>query len=118
MDCHGSLPLGHGSKCSKVVVEEIDALDSEYGEDLFSPGALERMKYLDALLYESIRLLSPFLGGLKTTTETVEPENAGVQVPKASHVFFCQASDKKFNIHEAVGQRPELLGDRYLCVEQ
>ena len=36
---------------------EIDYVEQTYGkDDIFSPGALSRMRYLDALLYEAIRL--------------------------------------------------------------
>jgi hypothetical protein len=100
-----------------AVQDELDELIEEYGSELFSVQALRKMKYLDSLLFESIRLSPPFLGGLKSTTETVVLEDAGVQIPKGSHIFFCQPTDMKFNIEKAIGQLPEKLGERYPCVE-
>jgi hypothetical protein len=100
-----------------VIQEELDVLEHEFGGELFSPAALERMKYLDALIYESIRLIPPFLGGLKSTTETVILKDAGVQIPKGSHIFFCQPSRQEFDLFAAVGKRPECLGQKYPCVE-
>ena len=109
--------LSTDREACQLVQSELDDLEDEFGGDLFSKQALGRMNYLDALLYESIRLTPPFLGGLKSTTETVELEDAGVQVSKGSHIFFCQATDVKFDIHKALGQRPEMLGSLYPCVE-
>ncbi|GAX20222.1 hypothetical protein FisN_12Hh069 [Fistulifera solaris] len=100
-----------------VIQEELDVLELEYGGELFSPAALERMKYLDALIYESIRLIPPFLGGLKSTTETVILKDTGVQIPKGSHIFFCQPSRQEFDLLAAVGKRPECLGQKYPCIE-
>ena len=109
--------LSYDRDACGLVQLEIDELEAEFGSDLYSPEALKCMKYLDALIYESIRLTPPFLGGLKQTTETVELHDAGVQVPKGSHVFFCQPSVTSFDIHSAVGKRPENLGKRYPCLE-
>lgn len=101
----------------QLVFEELDALQREYGEEILSPAALKKMKHLDSLLYESIRLTPPFLGGLKTTTKTVDIDDAEIQVCKGSHVFFCQPTDAKFDIERALGKRPHTLGKRYPCVE-
>jgi hypothetical protein len=57
---------------------------------LFTPSVMSRMKYLDALLYEAIRLCPENLGGMKKTTQTVELPDAGVQIPKDTNIFFCQ----------------------------
>ncbi|GAX21367.1 hypothetical protein FisN_12Lh069 [Fistulifera solaris] len=100
-----------------VIQEELDVLELEFGGELLSPAALDRMKYLDALIYESIRLIPPFLGGLKSTTETVILKDAGVQIPKGSHIFFCQPSRQEFDLFAAVGKRPECLGQQYPCIE-
>jgi hypothetical protein len=106
-----------GEAC-RLVQEEIDNLEMEHGRDgLFSPTALGEMKYLDALIWESIRLSPPFVGGLKVTSETVELPDAGVQVPKGSHIFFCQPTELKFDIHEALGKKPQNLGRQYPTVE-
>jgi hypothetical protein len=100
-----------------IIQEELDVLELEFGGELFSPASLDRMKYLDALIYESIRLIPPFLGGLKSTTETVILKDTGVQIPKGSHIFFCQPSRQEFDLFAAVGKRPECLGQQYPCIE-
>lgn len=101
-----------------IVQNEIDYIEQTYGkDDVFSPGALSRMKYLDALLYEAIRLCPPNLGGMKKTTETIELKDAGVQIPKDSNIFFCRPTDMNFDIHKALGKRPENLGRLYPCLE-
>ena len=101
-----------------LVLDEIDTVSHTHqGEDLFSPGALRKMEYLDALIYEAIRLTPANLGGLKKTTETIELPDAGLQIPKNSNIFFCQPTEEKFDIRSAKGQKPELLGKRYPCVE-
>jgi hypothetical protein len=110
--------LSKDSKATELVLEELDNLELEYGSDeLFSPIVLGKMLYLDALIYEAIRLCPPFLGGLKVTSETVVFEDEGIQVPKGSHVFFCQPSARNFNILDAVGERPENLAEQYPCLE-
>jgi hypothetical protein len=110
--------LSKDNKAMELVLEELDNLELEYGcGELFSPMVLGRMLYLDALIYEAIRLCPPFLGGLKVTSETVVFQDDGIQVPKGSHVFFCQPSARNFNILEAVGERPENLAERYPCLE-
>ena len=106
-----------------LVQQELDDLQHEFGggvggtSPLYTPAALSRMKYLDALLYEAIRLCPANLGGMKKTTETVEMVAEGVQIPKGTNIFFCQATELKFDIRGAVGKKPELLGRRYPCVE-
>ena len=101
-----------------LVQQELDDLERSYGKgDLFSPSALGRMKYLDALLHEAIRLCPPNLGGMKKTTETIELKDIGVQIPKDTNIFFCRPHDMKFDIHSAVGKKPENLGRLYPCVE-
>jgi cytochrome P450 len=99
--------------CS-LVQREIDLLEAEFGYDaLFTPSVLHRMQYLDSLLYEAIRLCPPFLGGLKKTTKTIEFEDAGVQLPKDSYVFFCQPTDVDFDIFNSFGKKPQDLGRQY-----
>ena len=78
---------------------------------------MSRMKYLDALLYEAIRLCPENLGGMKKTTQTVELPDAGVQIPKDTNIFFCQPTDMVFDIHKALGKKPENLGRQYPSVE-
>ena len=106
------------SATMSLVQDEIDHIEQTYGkDDIFSPGALARMKYLDALLYEAIRLCPPNLGGMKKTTETIELKDVGVQIPKDSNIFFCRPTDMHFDIHAAVGKKPENLGRLYPCME-
>ena len=110
--------LANDVQACSLVQEELDSLETEYGsKELFYPEVLEKMKYLDALLYESIRLCPENLGGLKETTKTIVIPEAGVQVAKGSQVVFCQPTEQKFDIASAVGMRPELLGRKYPCVE-
>jgi hypothetical protein len=84
-----------------------------YCSNLFHPTALGKMQYLDALIYEAIRLSPPFLGGLEVTTETVELEKDQIQIPKDSNVFVCQQPDHRFDIRQALGKRPEQLRHDY-----
>eukprot|EP00977_Amphora_coffeiformis_P014154 scaffold3882_cov164-Amphora_coffeaeformis.AAC.22 len=101
-----------------LVQQELDDLERSYGkDDLFSPSALGRMKYLDALLHEAIRLCPPNLGGMKKTTETIELKDIGIQIPKDTNIFFCRPHDMTFDIHKAVGKKPENLGRLYPCIE-
>ena len=110
--------LSRDEEACELVQEEIDYLISWFGrEELFTPPVLGEMKYLDALLYEAIRLCPPFLGGLKVTSETVVLERDGIQIPKNSHVFFCQPTEQKFDIMNAVGKRPEDLGKTYPSID-
>ena len=102
----------------ELVLDEMDYLISRFGADgLLSKEALGSMNYLDALLYEAIRLCPPFLGGLKVTSETVVLDDDGIQIPKDSHVFFCQPTDRVFDIQRALGKRPEDLGRAYPSIE-
>lgn len=110
--------LSTNSEARGLVQEEIDCLEMEYGrENLFTRTLLAKMPYLDALLYEAIRLCPAFLAGMKKTAETVELPDIGVQIPKNSNVIFCQPTDMNFDIHQAKGRKPEDLGKRYPCVE-
>jgi len=110
--------LASDSDALGCVQEELDQLAREFGRDeLFSKACLSRMKYVDALLYEAIRLCPPFLGGLWTTTKTIEFKDIGVQLPKDSHIFFCQPTIGNFSIHNALGRKPEELGKAYPTVE-
>ena len=110
--------LASDKEALHLVQEELDTLDAEVGYSaLFTPAVLRRMKYVDALLYESIRLCPAFLGGLKKTKATIEFTDIGVQLPKNSHIFFCQPTDDDFDIHRALDQKPENLGNMFPCVE-
>jgi len=101
-----------------LVQEELDVLEMEFGhEELFSPSILAKMSYMDALLYEAIRLCPANLGGMKMTTATVELEDAGVQIAKGTHIIFCQPTDMKFDIAAALGKKPQDLGKLYPNVE-
>eukprot|EP00527_Entomoneis_sp_CCMP2396_P001794 CAMPEP_0198152200 /NCGR_PEP_ID=MMETSP1443-20131203/58842_1 /TAXON_ID=186043 /ORGANISM="Entomoneis sp., Strain CCMP2396" /LENGTH=295 /DNA_ID=CAMNT_0043818141 /DNA_START=129 /DNA_END=1016 /DNA_ORIENTATION=- len=102
-----------------LVHEELDVLELAHGRggELYSPSVMNRMKYLDALIYEAIRLCPANLGGMKKTTETFEMKEAGVQIPKGTNIFFCSPTDIKFDIRGAIGKKPEHLGRRYPCVE-
>lgn len=101
-----------------LVQEELDALEHEYGRhNLYTPDALNRMKFLDGLIYEAIRLCPPNLGGMKKTSETVEMTTEGVQIPKDTNMFFCRPTDLNFDIRGAIGKKPENLGRRYPSVE-
>jgi hypothetical protein len=110
--------LSTDTEARDLVQREIDCLEMEHGQaNLFTPYVLGKMRYLDALLYEAIRLCPAFLGGMKTTTATVELKETGVQIPKNSDVIFCQPTDMKFNIHQALGRKPETLGKMYPSLE-
>lgn len=110
--------LGLDRDACNVVQEELDNLEELHGHDkLFTPAVLDKMQYLDSLICEAIRLCPPFLGGLKTTTETVEFPDEQLQLGKGSRVFFCQATDVNFNIYHSVGKRPENLGKNYPSVD-
>lgn len=101
-----------------LVQQELDDLEQSYGKaGLFSPSALSRMKYMDALLFEAIRLCPANIGGMKKTTTTIEIKEAGVQIPKDTNIFFCNTTDTTFNIHRACGKKPENLGRLYPSVE-
>jgi hypothetical protein len=101
-----------------LVQQELDDQEQKFGyEELFSPHVLSRMKYLDALLFEAIRLCPASIGGMKKTTQTIEIKDAGVQIAKDTDIFFCQPTTMKFDIHAAHGKKPENLGRRYPCVE-
>lgn len=110
--------LASNSDATDLVHEELEHLEYEFGHDeLFSPSVLKRMKYVDALIYEAIRLCPAFLGGLKQTNNTIEFEDIGVQLPKNTHIFFCQPTNMKFDIRKALGQKPHQLGQNFPCVE-
>lgn len=108
--------LSTDKEACDMVQMELDDIDEEFG-DLYSSDALGRMRYLDALIYEAIRLCPPFLGGLKIMTETVELEQDQLHVAKGSHVFFCQPTERNFDIVRALGKRPERLGKSYPSIE-
>jgi len=102
----------------ELVQYEIDVLVSDFGiDELYSPSVLKRMKYMDALIYEAIRLCPAFLGGLKQTTRTIEFEDIGIQLAKNTHIFFCQPTNLNFDIRAAFGRQPENLGDSFPCLE-
>jgi hypothetical protein len=110
--------LASDAEACNLVQEEIELLELEFGSKaLFTPSILGKMTFLDALLYEAIRLCPAFLGGMKKTSATVDLPDVGVQVPKNSNVFFCQPTDGKFNIRAALGKKPERLGEQYPCLE-
>lgn len=110
--------LAADREADDLVHRELDLLISEFGQDeLFTPSVLKRMKYMDALIYEAVRLCPAFLGGLKQTTKTIEFKDIGIQLAKNSHIFFSQPTNLKFDIRAAFGRQPEQLGDRFPCVE-
>lgn len=110
--------LATDTHACQLVHEELDDLILDYGrDDLFQPSVLGKMRYLDALLYEAIRLSPSFLAGLKKTTETIELKEMGLQLPKNTHIFFCEPTASVFNISKAYGRKPEELGKQYPCVE-
>lgn len=110
--------LAQDKDACELVQAELDELASQFNrDDLFSPSVLNRMTYVDALIYEAIRLTPSFLGGLKQTTRTIEFKEDGVQLPKNTHVFFCQPTSDPFDIRGAAGKKPEHLGSNYPCVE-
>jgi hypothetical protein len=113
--------LSTDTEACGLVQREIDSLEMKHGQaNLFTPWVLGKMVYLDALLYEAIRLCPAFLGGMKTTTATVELKETGVQIPKNSDVIFCQPTDMRFNIHQALGRKsrkPEAFGKICPCLE-
>jgi hypothetical protein len=101
------------SACIRVQ-QELDELISLHGrENMFTPMVMAEMKVLDALLYEAIRLCPPFLGGMKTTTKTIELEELGLQIPKNCHIIFSQPTGEGFNLSRAIGTKPENLGKQY-----
>jgi hypothetical protein len=100
------------SACVRVQ-QELDGLISLHGrEDLFTPKVMSKMKVLDGLLYEAIRLCPPFLGGLKRTTKTIELIDEGLQIPKNTALFFCQPTEGGFDLSKAIGKKPQDLGKR------
>jgi len=100
------------------IQQELDSLEGLHGrESLFEPEVMDGMVYLDALLYEAIRLCPPFLGGLKLTSNTVDLPDAGVQIPKNTNVIFCQPTEESFNLSRAVGEKPQNLAKQYPCPE-
>lgn len=101
-----------------IIQDELDRLVTQHGRDgIFSPTVLDQTNYLDALIYEAIRLCPPFLGGLKETSETIEFPDLQIQLGKGSFIFFCQPTNECFDIRKSLGKRPEELGKRYPCVE-
>lgn len=110
------LALDHSAL--KQVEDELSHLTVLHGKDeLFSPGVMAQMRYLDALIWESIRLCPPFLGGMKVLSETVELPDDGVQIPKNSNVIFCSPTDRNFDLSAAWGKRPHELAFLYPCPE-
>lgn len=110
--------LSNDKNACDLVQDEIRALETEHGESqLFKEEVLTKMKYLDALLYESIRLIPANLGGLKVTSETVTFDDIEIQIPKGSNIIFCQPTLDGFDIRAAVGKKPELMGKKYPTVE-
>lgn len=105
------------SACNRVQ-QELDLLTSIHGKkSIFTPQVLNQMKMLDAVLYEAIRLCPPFLGGMKVTSETVELNDCGIQIPKNTNVIFCRSTDEPFNLSKAIGKKPEELGFCHPCPE-
>lgn len=101
-----------------LVQEELDDLVQKHGRDkLFRAHVMDKMKYVDALLYEAIRLCPSFLAGLKKTTTTIELSELGVQLPKNTHIFFCEPTNMVFDLAKAYGYKPEELGNMYPTVE-
>jgi cytochrome P450 len=99
------------------VQDEIDHLVGLHGKDkLFTPRVLGRMRTVDALIWEAIRLCPPFCGGMKVTTETVVLEADGIQIPKNANVIFCQPTDRPFDLAEAMGKKPQDLTLLYPCI--
>ena len=102
----------------KQVESELDHLKNLHGEEkLFTSQVMGQMRYLDALIWESIRLCPPFLGGMKVVGETIELPDDGVQIPKNANVIFCQPTEKNFDLSEAWGKRPQELALSYPCPE-
>jgi cytochrome P450 len=105
------------SACNRVQ-QELDLLTSIHGKKaMFTPEVLNQMKTLDAVLFEAIRLCPPFLGGMKVTSETVELNDCGIQIPKNTDVIFCQPTDEPFDLSKAIGKKPEELGFCHPCPE-
>lgn len=101
------------SACSRVQ-QELDELSSLHGKDkLFTNKVMSEMYLLDGLLYEAIRLCPPFLGGLKRTTKMIELTEDGLQIPKNTSLFFCQATGEGFDLSKGMAKRPQDLGKHY-----
>jgi cytochrome P450 len=110
------LALDHSAL--KQVEDELSHLTVLHGNDeLFTPRVMGQMRYLDALIWESIRLCPPFLGGMKVLSETVELPDDGVQIPKNANVIFCNPTEGNFDLSEAWGKRPQELTFLYPCRE-
>ncbi len=98
----------------RTIRKELDQLFDLYGwRAIFSPTALTEMHYLDAIIYEAIRLCPQFCGGLWQSTKTVEFKKDGLQIPAGTHVLFSDASLESFNLESAWGKLPQNLGETY-----
>lgn len=101
------------SALSKVQ-SELDEILKNYGtNDLFTDQALKEMRYLDALIYEAIRLCPPFCGGLWRTTNTVLMPKDFIQIPSGTYILFTESSSHSFEAERALGTSPHRLGESY-----
>lgn len=106
------LSLDQGA-CIRVH-QELDELASLNGrQNLFTPKVMDEMIVLDGLIYEAIRLCPPFLGGMKKASQTFELSDVGLQIPKNTHLIFCQPTEESFNLGAAIGKKPHELGLAY-----
>jgi Cytochrome P450 len=102
----------------KQVEGELNHLTVLHGKDgLFTSQVMGQMRYLDALIWESIRLCPPFLGGMKVLSETIEFPDDGVQIPKNANVIFCHPTERNFDLSEAWGKMPQKLAFSHPCPE-
>ena len=97
-----------------AIRNELDEILGIYGwRALFSPKAMSDMYYLDAIIYEAIRLCPQFCGGLWQTTRTVDLLKDGLQIPARTHILFSDTSSHAFDLESVWGKSPHDLGKTY-----
>jgi len=76
---------------------------------------LSEAKYLDAVIYEAIRLCPPFCGGMWKTAKTVELDGDKLQVPAGTNVLFSSVTTRPFDLEYVWGRNAKDFVESYPC---
>ena len=106
--------LRNESSAFSKVQSELDNILKNYDvNDLFTDEVMKEMRYLDALIYEAIRICPPFCGGFWKTTNTVLMSKDLLQIPSGTNILLTESSPHPFDLEGALGTSPHRLGESY-----
>lgn len=103
--------LQHDPNALQTIRNELNYIERLHGANYFAH--LGEAKYLDAVVYEAVRLCPPFCGGMWITRRTVELEGDGLQVPTGTNVIFADVTTRPFDLEHAWGKKAQDLVHAY-----